>query len=74
MTRITVNDLVEAAEWLRCNEGLDGEAEVCARVAEWIDREIDRRLTDGSAKRISKALGIAKGAARKALLKTMGES
>lgn len=37
MKRPAIEDLSMAAEWLRCNEGADGESESCSRVATWLD-------------------------------------
>lgn len=37
MKRPHVADMEMAAEWLRCNEGADGESEACSRVATWLD-------------------------------------
>lgn len=31
-----VDDIATAVEWLLCNEGDDGEAESCRRVADWL--------------------------------------
>lgn len=38
MNRPYVEDLDLAAEWLRCNEGTDGESEACSRVATWLNK------------------------------------
>jgi len=46
MKRPCLEDLSMAAEWLRCNEGADGEGESCSRVATWLDtyaRELAER-------------------------------
>ena len=37
MKRPCLEDLSMAAEWLRCNEGADGESESCSLVATWLD-------------------------------------
>lgn len=37
MKRPTVEDMELAAEWLRSNEGDNGESETCSRVATWLD-------------------------------------
>lgn len=37
MKRPDPEDLKLAAEWLRANEGEDGESETCSRVATWLD-------------------------------------
>jgi hypothetical protein len=37
MKRPCLEDIQLAAEWLRCNEGDDGESEACSRVATWLD-------------------------------------
>ena len=34
--RPSCDDLNQAAEWLDCNEGDDGEADTCQRVADWL--------------------------------------
>ncbi len=36
MKRPVYEDLIDAATWLDCNEGADGEAEACSRVATWL--------------------------------------
>lgn len=42
--RVTLEDLNTAAEWLEVNNGIEGEAESCERVAEYLRREINRRM------------------------------
>jgi hypothetical protein len=37
VNRPALEDLATAAEWLRFNEGDDGEREACSRVATWLD-------------------------------------
>ena len=65
--RVTINDLLTASEWLRQNEGTDGEEQTCERVADWLDREISRRIEDNAAARIAKAAGVPRHKARVAL-------
>ncbi len=36
MKRPAFEDIQTAADWLDCNEGEDGEAEACSRVATWL--------------------------------------
>ncbi len=48
MKRPCVEDLETAADWLSYNEGGEGEAEACSRVATWLRayaRESEERLT-----------------------------
>lgn len=45
MTKPTETELDLAIGWLRCNEGADGEAAACNRVADWIDAQmLDNRI------------------------------
>lgn len=37
MTRPDLDSFSQAAEWLRANEGPNGEAEACAAVADWLE-------------------------------------
>lgn len=41
--RVTVNDLLVAADWLDCNEGEGGEAEACNRVARLLVKMAEQR-------------------------------
>ena len=66
---VTIYDLSEAAEWLRANEGPDGEAESMARVADWLDREIEKRIDNGAIAKITRARGVSRRVARYALTK-----
>lgn len=49
---VSVDDLRVAAAWLGDNEGEDGEAEACQRVAEWISAEIERRELNAAVRQI----------------------
>ena len=40
---VSREDLATAVDWLRCNEGADGEAMACMKVADFLQAEIDRR-------------------------------
>jgi hypothetical protein len=64
-----MEDLLEAAEWLRCNEGPDGEMELCERVADWLDREIERRIERNAVRKIARETGARSSQARTALRK-----
>lgn len=52
MARISIKDLKTAEDWLRDNEGGDGEADSCRRVAAWINEEIERRQIDAAVRQI----------------------
>lgn len=41
--RLPEEDFRLAVAWLRSNEGPDGEAESCARVADWIESMLSER-------------------------------
>lgn len=45
---VTIYDLMTAREWLEVNEGLDGESEACQRVAEFLTKEIQRRVNEAA--------------------------
>ncbi len=51
------DDLLTAAEWLRCNDGRDGEGAACALVAEWLEEEITAR-NRRSARRLIRRYGV----------------
>ena len=55
--RVSVEDLKLAATWLALNEGPDGEAEGCLRVAEYLEREIARREAEALARAVSAKVG-----------------
>lgn len=40
-----------AAEWLRINEGEEGEAQACHAVADWIEHEADERVLRSEARK-----------------------
>lgn len=65
--RVTIADLELAALWLDCNEGDDGEADACHRVAAWLEAEISQRLERRAARQISRETGAPMSAARLAL-------
>lgn len=46
------DDLLIAVSWLRINEGSDGEADACIRVADWIEQEAHKRMLRFEARRI----------------------
>lgn len=45
------DEIAMAVMWLRCNEGDKGEAEACAAVADWIERDQHDRYLRNAARR-----------------------
>lgn len=67
--RVSVTDLETAAEWLGINEGDEGEAEACQRVAAWLRGEAARRLDAAAIRGAAKTAGVPLRVARKLLAK-----
>lgn len=68
MTRVSIEDLHVAAEWLECNEGTDnGEMDSCRRVAEWLRDEAEKRGKNSDIARLSREFRIPRSEVRKAI-------
>lgn len=67
MVRVSSDDIDTAIEWLRVNEGADGEAEACQRVAALLEAELKRRIADAGVRAAAKALGVKPALVRTAL-------
>ncbi len=67
MPRVSLEDLDIAVMWLDANEGDNGEAEACRRVAAFIQAEIDRRIREASVRSIAREKNVPAGLVRKAL-------
>jgi hypothetical protein len=65
-TPALAEDMLTAAEWLDVNEGTDGEAEACARIAARLRRQAEQMDEDHAARGIAKATGVTLHRARKA--------
>jgi len=65
----TINDLLTAAQWLECNEGDNGEAEACKRVAAMLRNDARKREERSAVYAAQKYHGIRASAARDALKK-----
>lgn len=51
MKRPTEDDIYIATMWLEANEGADGEAEACLRVAKWLEQQlIDAKVRQAARK------------------------
>jgi hypothetical protein len=46
-----------AAEWLRCNEGGDGESDSCSRVATWLDTYARESAERAAARKVGCTVG-----------------
>ena len=57
MRRPCLEDLAMAAEWLRCNEGSDGESESCSRVATWLDTYARESAERAAARKVGCTVG-----------------
>lgn len=77
--RVSIEDLLGAADWLRAYEGPAGvigdhgaagdeRGVELLRVADWIDAEITRRHIDQGARSIAKRSGVSVARARRALV------
>ena len=44
MARPTQDQMDTAAEWLRINEGDEGEAEACEAVADWLEQQAEAQM------------------------------
>lgn len=65
MARVSIEDLEIAAAWCEVNEGPNGEAEACKRVAAMLDGMIrDRRL-----KAVAREAGVSLGKVKETLRK-----
>ena len=67
--RPTQDDLLLAAEWLDYNEGGDGESERCARVAEWLRKQVHNRQTAA----LAKQCGVSRAVVRAAITQVEGK-
>lgn len=56
--RVTSEDLDTAIAWLEVNEGDQGEAESCRRVAAWLRAEMERRDLDNMIRQAARERGI----------------
>lgn len=65
MSKVSIDDLETAREWLLINEGEEGEGESCRRVADWIKIEILDREIRSAARKAGVSVAFAK--ARRAL-------
>lgn len=63
---VSKQDLATAAAWLECNEGDQGEADACHRVADWIQAEIERREVAAMARQNGVKVSTVRHAIRKA--------
>jgi hypothetical protein len=67
MPRVSTDDLNIAAAWLEANEGDEGEAEACQRVAAFLHAEIDRRHKAAAVRVIAREKNVSPAMVRKAL-------
>lgn len=67
MRRPPIEDIELACTWLEDNEGLDGEAESCARVAEWLRQIAWKAEEESSIRKIAREVGVPTRVARAAL-------
>jgi hypothetical protein len=63
MSRVSIEDLEVACEWLWVNEGEAGERESCQRVHDWIKTEIE----DREIRMVARATGMSLGSVRRKL-------
>lgn len=56
--RMTREDIDTAIAWLEVNEGEQGEAESCRRVADWLRAESDRRDTENMIRQAAREHGV----------------
>lgn len=59
----TAEQMTAAAEWLRINEGEEGEAEACEAVADWLDQQAEAKTL----RLIAREHGVPVAAVRKRL-------
>lgn len=71
--RVTNDDLATAAMWLEANNGEEGEAQRCWRVADMLKRELERRAEQATSaaaiKEIAASRGVKPAVIRKQLRK-----
>lgn len=70
MPRVSTEDLNIAANWLEVNEGDNGEAEACQRVAAFLQAEIDRRHRKAAVRSIVREKNIPARLVRQALARS----
>lgn len=66
----SIEALDTAIEWLRCNEGDDGEADRCRAVANWIEHEERERTL----RRAAREAGVPVAAVRRRLAEERSQS
>jgi hypothetical protein len=71
MSRVSTDDLNIAADWLEVNEGDNGEAEACRRVAAFLQAEIDRRHKAAAVRAIAREKNVSPALVRKALAQSV---
>jgi alpha/beta superfamily hydrolase len=64
---IMADRMRRAADWLRCNDGEEGEAEDCTAVADWLEDEATRRDEEALARKIARGAAVSVPAARRAI-------
>lgn len=67
----TIEQLDIAAQWLRVNEGDNGEAEACRIVAERLEREIASREDSAAIREAARQLGLPVAVVRSRLRKSV---
>lgn len=64
-------ELEAAVKWLELNEGPDGEAEACKRVADWVRHEVERRALITAAEKLARVRGVSVAMARRMIMDRM---
>jgi hypothetical protein len=67
VSRISLDDLDLAAQWLDCNEGENGEMGSCHRVRDWLLAEIKRREKEATIRTAMKQTGATRRTVVRAL-------
>jgi hypothetical protein len=67
MARTSDEDLMIAAEWLGVNNGDNGEAESCQRVATMLEKMIKQRHEEAAVRAVAKENGVRPSLVRRAL-------
>lgn len=70
MKRPSLADMSLAAEWLRANEGEDGESDSCLRIATWLDDQVQQ----AQIREAAHAAGFKVGDVRRVLASTAQRS
>ena len=67
MTRVSIDDLEYAASWLECHESEGRGSEACHKVAKWLLDEVEHRIQEAAARKLSKMAGVPVKRARQAI-------